>query len=1054
MKKSFKFLLFGFFVFIFGATFTISFAQTDINGDVISTDTTWTKDAGPYVIYQSPIVDVGSTLTIESGTVIKFDYGQDLTVLGHLLVNGTSDEQVYFTSLYDDFIGGDTDLDEGLMEPYNNDWTGIQISGGGTYSINNSFISYAETAIFSDSSSGNFESVNIENCQDGINIYESQLNINNINIEDLAGDLITAFSNSTIDISNSNIKNIGGDGVFMYNNSNLYFKNSNLDNLTNSGSNSFVVFSNVLVDISNSTISNIYSNNAILAYNNVSLNFSSSTLKNIFGNTAINIYDYSGVISTLNILNSEISGGSGIGLKIYTGIDADIKNTKIRNFNVDGIQTAGNSNIFIENSEISGNGNGITSWGTNLEIKNSIIENNVNYGITNNPAVSGAPSIKAINNWWGDKTGPFNADTNASGTTNQVSWNVESEPWLRFDPRIPRKIPVIIVPGLLGTELKNDEGLLWLDLERMLSDIGDSFMDKLAFSSNSKSMNDMTADNIVRIAKLFGADAFNYSGNLINSLITQGYSEGTSSNDTLFVLPYDWRYGVSGIMPSGSTTVDLLKQKIADVVEQTGSDKVDIIAHSTGGLIVKKYVIDNSNDHYINKAVFVGVPNTGAPKAVQSLIEGDNAGIPWLSSKEMKKLFVNFPIAYDLIPSEQYYKVKGSYIKTIDESFIPGKIINDLNFEEVKNFLTDNHLLNSFALTNANSLHTQDFDNFDMRVAGIDLYSINGCKAGTLGKITEVRYKGLSGLKSISYEQPVEVPGDNTVPLESSTNLPIDQDHKFYALKADHGKMMSQDGIKEKITNIISSSNLLVNNNLITQDISRCQLNGKAISVFSPIDLYITDQDGNHSGIASSGNIINDIPNADVQVWGDHKFIYLPTDEGQVYSVDMRGTGKGTYTIKSNNISDGEYIKTDTFSNLPVTDELIGIINISSPNTFLSVQETPSSTVKIINPDSQELIAPNKAIISAGSSLFIKDTATRPNVVKEEIATTSTKIIIATTTIVNKNLSKNIINKKITKNLSKLVNNDVATVYQADMSSSFIDKIKSFLKKVFFFWKK
>ena len=44
---------------------------------------------------------------------------------------------------------------------------------------------------------------------------------------------------------------------------------------------------------------------------------------------------------------------------------------------------------------------------------------------------------------------------------------------------------------------------------------------------------------------------------------------------------------------------------------------MDIVAHSMGGLLVKKDVAEHLTDHHINKAVFVGVPNIGAPKAAQ-----------------------------------------------------------------------------------------------------------------------------------------------------------------------------------------------------------------------------------------------------------------------------------------------------------------------------------------------------------------------------------------------------------------------------------------------------
>ena len=42
-----------------------------------------------------------------------------------------------------------------------------------------------------------------------------------------------------------------------------------------------------------------------------------------------------------------------------------------------------------------------------------------------------------------------------------------------------------------------------------------------------------------------------------------------------------------GVMGVSDDTVLKLKQKITDILVQTEAEKVDIVAHSTGGLIVK-----------------------------------------------------------------------------------------------------------------------------------------------------------------------------------------------------------------------------------------------------------------------------------------------------------------------------------------------------------------------------------------------------------------------------------------------------------------------------------
>lgn len=516
------------------------------------------------------------------------------------------------------------------------------------------------------------------------------------------------------------------------------------------------------------------------------------------------------------------------------------------------------------------------------------------------------------------------------------------------------KNPVLIVPGLLGTEMKNGEEFLWINTKMVNPLNDDSFMDPLRFLNNLKPSdnNAVSADIIKSIITKVGDinfELYNYAGDLIDEFEGQGYIEG----ETLFTFPYDWRYGVTGVYADGRTNSDLLKDKINQILQQTGSSKVDVVAHSLGGLIVKKYVMDNTKSHNIGKAIFVGVPNTGSPKAVKVLLQGDNFGVLGLNDSEMKKIAENMPASYDLLPSQEYYNQKGSFIQVIDEGKDwPGDFnvnIDDLDYSETESFLTNDHDLNSLGFNSAEALHTKNFDNFDLRQAGVDLYSIVGCKKATLGKITERRYANVFG-SQISYQNPKYFPGDGTVPLESATNLPIDQSKKFYFLPAEHSKMLSANGSRQEIVNLISGSALSVGD-LMTQDINQCKLNGRAISVYSPVDIFVTDQNGNKLGFSEDGSIVNEIPGADFEAWGEHKFVFLPQDGGENYSVGLEGTASGTFTIESQEILGGQTGITEVFKNIPVTTQLTGQINLSEESTTLSIKETPQSATEVIFPE-------------------------------------------------------------------------------------------------------
>ncbi len=529
---------------------------------------------------------------------------------------------------------------------------------------------------------------------------------------------------------------------------------------------------------------------------------------------------------------------------------------------------------------------------------------------------------------------------------------------------VKAKNPVLIVPGLLGTEMKKGNDLLWADVLKMVNPLNsDSFMDPLSFNKDLMATDSEVYKNDI-IKNPDGL--FNYTSDLINEFKNQGYVEGES----LFTFPYDWRYGVSGKYSDGKTNVDLLATRIQDVLQQTGADKVDVVAHSLGGLIVKEYAMNHMLDNHIGKAVFVGVPNTGAPKAVKVLLEGDNFGVTGLNDQEMKKISANMPAAYDLLPTQKYYDVKKSYISLVDfTSSNPAE--KDLNYQESKSYLNGKGL-NQTAVNISDNLHTQAFDDFDLRTAGIDLYAIDGCKAATMTNFLEVKSSSL-GSNYNSYGRVEFNAGDGTVPLESATNLPINSGNKYYALVSDHGKMPSEDGIRQEIVNLISGSNLSISSKLISQDINKCNLKGKAISVFSPVNIFVTNQEGDKLGLADDGSIINEIPNADFEILGEHKFIYLPQDDGQVYNINLQGIDAGTFTIKNQDINNSQVVATEVFSNLPVTTNLTGQINISPSDnaTTLSLNNSSSPVLPsavIDSSKSDDVLPPVSAATLTGTA--------------------------------------------------------------------------------------
>ncbi len=94
---------------------------------VISQNTIWTAQGSPYVIQNNLTVSASTTLTINPGVVVKFDSSASLYIYGTLLAQGgtSSTTRVYFTSIKDDSIGGDTNNDGATTTPAVGDYMGI-----------------------------------------------------------------------------------------------------------------------------------------------------------------------------------------------------------------------------------------------------------------------------------------------------------------------------------------------------------------------------------------------------------------------------------------------------------------------------------------------------------------------------------------------------------------------------------------------------------------------------------------------------------------------------------------------------------------------------------------------------------------------------------------------------------------------------------------------------------------------------------------------------------------------------------------------------------------
>ena len=112
-------------------------------GGTLSTDAVWHAGVPLVIQYTNVTVPDGVTLTMEPGTIVKFDARVYFYVYGQLLSDGTGQDSIYFTSYKDDSAGGDTNNDGTTTSPAPGDWYRIQIQDAPGSRLTRTVVRYA-----------------------------------------------------------------------------------------------------------------------------------------------------------------------------------------------------------------------------------------------------------------------------------------------------------------------------------------------------------------------------------------------------------------------------------------------------------------------------------------------------------------------------------------------------------------------------------------------------------------------------------------------------------------------------------------------------------------------------------------------------------------------------------------------------------------------------------------------------------------------------------------------------------------------------------------------
>jgi pimeloyl-ACP methyl ester carboxylesterase len=487
-----------------------------------------------------------------------------------------------------------------------------------------------------------------------------------------------------------------------------------------------------------------------------------------------------------------------------------------------------------------------------------------------------------------------------------LKWKWGAKPVSEFEP-------VVIIPGILGSWEKNDE---WI-IDPILH----------------------TYDN------------------LIDTFLANGYVEGK----TLFRFGYDWE-------APNEVTAHLLANKISQIKQTCGCKKVDVIAHSMGGLVALYYVENSEYKDDIDQLFLVATPIAGAPFAYNTW-EG---GIITSSSTDLSQNISN-NLKLRIFARE----ARDGGFRNIFE-YIHNKPV--VSVQELLPVLT-NYLFTSPDLTQLtypngypiNGFVENILKNFRMAFQKVRIGMILADN-GLNNTLTGFAIKPSIQAPKWEHGEPITTffgSGDGTVPRSNIENF-IEPAKEFDGVGHNEVASTSAPYIFKELNN--RDVNILIGKKYDNSDIDYSLLISKlapsagdaravaetlrdfisgttdrvlSIILFSPINMQIIAPDGKRVGKDfSTGSTINEIPGAIYSgPTTDHEFLIIPNPLPGTYKVETIGTGNGPYTIATNFIDSATVSESQTAGTTTLNQIILNILTLSSTSTSLVITKDSPPTL-------------------------------------------------------------------------------------------------------------
>lgn len=440
---------------------------------------------------------------------------------------------------------------------------------------------------------------------------------------------------------------------------------------------------------------------------------------------------------------------------------------------------------------------------------------------------------------------------------------------------------------------------------------------------------------------------FHTYDDLIATLAANGYAEGKD----LFTFPYDWR-------KSNVLTALELRDRIDEVQDICACEKVDLVAHSMGGLVARQYIQSDKYENDVDQLIFLGTPHLGS---VDTYLAWEGGEVGTKTGRFFQKIKDRFSKVIFLKEAQKagflsiFDYVRSRPVLSVNE-LLP---IYDYLYDKTRGDLMaypSGYPQNAFLENLRNG--TGDL------VAKVKITNIVG-DLGDESTLNLIKIIGSpnpplwehgypEGFDSLTPETAFEFGfGDGTVPL-NSTNY-IQQGLATTTFAHNFLPTGTEGIILKKLTGKDASVTF------DTNSIFKADYKLLLIKLLSPIDVLVTAPDGKRIGKNfQTGNEFNEIDGAFYSGFlTDDEYVTIPNPLDGEYKIEIQGTGTGEYTVATAYISDTVSAEKDfTAHTLPgLESELHLSVNNADPQTLdIAPMDTTPPEIEISSPQAKDYL--------------------------------------------------------------------------------------------------